>query len=163
MAAMTHAGAVVPQLKLAGDTHYVWLVEGADIIQGPNIPIREGKVRVPKGAGVGVDLDRDRLARAHEIYQKCGMRERDDVTTNEADAARLGPHSTVGYCRRDVLIVKSRRIRAIPGRSVPEQKRLTRRRRTGLPPPRKFPIPNPTQMCYRGRGRPRGQSVPATQ
>jgi glucarate dehydratase len=81
MAAMTHVGAVVPQLTWAGDTHYVWLIEGADVIQGPNIPIRNGQVAVPNGPGVGVDLDPDKLARAHEVYRKCGMRERNDAET----------------------------------------------------------------------------------
>jgi glucarate dehydratase len=81
MAAMIHVGAVVPQLRYASDTHYVWLVEGADIIQGPNLPIRDGTMSVPAGPGVGVEIDRDKLARAHETYQKCGMRRRDDGNT----------------------------------------------------------------------------------
>ncbi len=81
MAAMIHVGAVVPQLTLAGDTHYVWLVEGADIIDGPNLTIKDGHMQVPTGAGVGVNLDRDKLARAHEVYKKSGMRRRDDAGT----------------------------------------------------------------------------------
>lgn len=81
MAAMAHVGAVVPQLNYASDTHYVWLVDGADLIDGGKLPIREGKVTVPQGPGLGVALDRDRLARAHEVYRKCGMRERDDART----------------------------------------------------------------------------------
>lgn len=81
MAAMIHFGAVVPQLAFASDTHYPWLTEGVDVIQGPNLPIRDGKMKVPTGPGIGVRLDRDRLARAHEVYQKCGIRERDDVFT----------------------------------------------------------------------------------
>jgi glucarate dehydratase len=36
---------------------------------------------VPTMPGVGVALDRDKLARAHETYQRCGMRERDDEGT----------------------------------------------------------------------------------
>jgi glucarate dehydratase len=36
---------------------------------------------VPSGAGLGVELDRDRLAAAHEVYNKTTMRERDDATT----------------------------------------------------------------------------------
>jgi glucarate dehydratase len=36
---------------------------------------------VPDGPGVGVSLDRDKVARAHEVYRKCGMRERDDAFT----------------------------------------------------------------------------------
>jgi glucarate dehydratase len=78
MAAMIHVAAVVPQLSLASDTHYPWLVDGADIIEGPRLPLKDGKMAVPRGPGLGVTLDRDKLARAHEVFTKCGMRGRDD-------------------------------------------------------------------------------------
>jgi glucarate dehydratase len=81
MAAMIHVAAVTPQVTLASDTHYPWLVPGADIIEGPNLPIRRGHMAVPKAPGVGVSLDLDKLARAHETYVKSGMRERDDART----------------------------------------------------------------------------------
>jgi glucarate dehydratase len=81
MAAMIHVGAVCPQLTVASDTHYPWLPENADIIQGPKLPIRNGKLAVPTGPGLGVTLDADKLARAAETYRKCGMRERDDAGT----------------------------------------------------------------------------------
>ena len=81
MAAMIHVGAVCPQLTVASDTHYPWLPDNADIIEGAKLPIRDGKMRVPGGPGVGVTLDRDKLARANEVYRKCGMRERDDAST----------------------------------------------------------------------------------
>jgi glucarate dehydratase len=81
MAAMTHVGAVVPQLTVASDTHYVQLAEGHDIIVGEKLPIKDGKIKVPSGVGLGVSLDRDKLANAHEVYRKCGMRERGDAGT----------------------------------------------------------------------------------
>jgi glucarate dehydratase len=81
MAAMIHVGAVVPQLTVASDTHYPWLPDNADLIQGARLPIRNGRMRVPDGPGVGVQLDPDKLARAHETYRRCGMRERDDGFT----------------------------------------------------------------------------------
>jgi glucarate dehydratase len=81
MAAMIHLGAAVPQLTYPSDTHYPWLPQGSDIIEGPNLAIRGGKMKVPDGPGVGVRLDADRLARAHEVWRKCGMRERDDAGT----------------------------------------------------------------------------------
>jgi glucarate dehydratase len=81
MAAMTHVGAAVPQLTLASDTHYPWLPDGADIIQGDNLRFQHGRLKVPAGPGLGVELDQDKLARAHEIYRKCGMRSRDDGAT----------------------------------------------------------------------------------
>lgn len=81
MAAMIHAGAITPQLTYASDTHYVWLPEGADIIQGPNLKIVDGFMTVPAGQGLGIELDQDKLAVAAEAYRKCGMSGRDDAFT----------------------------------------------------------------------------------
>jgi glucarate dehydratase len=78
MAAMIHLAASIPQLTLASDTHYPWLIDAADIIDGPKLPIRDGRMNVPAGPGLGVTIDQDKLARAHETYAKCGMRGRDD-------------------------------------------------------------------------------------
>jgi len=81
MAAMIHVAALIPELTMASDTHYPWLVENADIIVGGKLPITGGRMKIPAGAGLGVELDRDKLAAAHEVYNKCGMRDRDDATT----------------------------------------------------------------------------------
>lgn len=81
MAAMIHVGAVCRQLAVASDTHNPHLVESGDIIQGAKLPIRNGRMAVPAGAGVGVNIDADKLARAHKTYRKCGMRERNDAET----------------------------------------------------------------------------------
>jgi glucarate dehydratase len=79
MAAMIHLGATLPQLTLPSDTHYPWLADDADIIEGPKLPIAGGQMKVPDGPGLGVAIDHDKLARAHEVYERCGMRGRDDV------------------------------------------------------------------------------------
>ena len=50
----------------------------ADIIEGPKLPIEAGTMAVPRGPGLGVSLDHDKVARAHEVYRKCGMTGRDD-------------------------------------------------------------------------------------
>jgi glucarate dehydratase len=78
MAAMIHLAATIPELTLASDTHYPWLIEGTDIIEGPPLSIRQGQMAIPAGPGLGVTLDHDKLARAHETFVKCGMRGRDD-------------------------------------------------------------------------------------
>ena len=81
MAAMIHVGAITPQLNYASDTHYVWLPKGADVIDGANLAIKEGHMKVPAGVGLGVTIDQDKLARAHEMYVKSKMRGRDDAFT----------------------------------------------------------------------------------
>jgi glucarate dehydratase len=81
MAAMIHLAATVPELTVASDTHYPWLVDSAEIIVGGKLPIAGGKMKFPSGPGLGIELDRDQLARAAETYQKCGMRDRDDAAT----------------------------------------------------------------------------------
>jgi len=78
MAAMIHLAASIPELTMASDTHYPWLVEGTDIIEGPRLTIQGGKMAIPAGPGLGLTLDHDKLARAHETYVKCAMRGRDD-------------------------------------------------------------------------------------
>ncbi len=78
MAAMAHLAAAIPQLTSASDTHYPWLPDDADIIEGPKLPIRDGAMPLPEGPGLGVSLDLDKLARANEVYRKTGMRRRDD-------------------------------------------------------------------------------------
>ncbi|HUR56721.1 MAG TPA: enolase C-terminal domain-like protein [Opitutaceae bacterium] len=76
LAAMTHLGAAMPNLSYALDTHYPWQWE--EIILGGRIRIEGGAVTLPKGAGLGVELDRLALARAHETYRRCGLTERND-------------------------------------------------------------------------------------
>lgn len=76
LAAMTHLGAAMPNLSYALDTHYPWQWE--DIIVGGRMKIEGGCVTLPKGPGLGVDLDRPALARAHEAYLRAGLKERND-------------------------------------------------------------------------------------
>ena len=70
MAAMIHLAASIPELTLASDTHYPWLVESTDIIEGPKLAIKDGRMAVPPGPGLGVTLDQDKLARgARDVHQ----------------------------------------------------------------------------------------------
>jgi glucarate dehydratase len=92
MAAMIHLGASIPELTLASDTHYPWLVETTDIIEGPKLAIKDGRMAVPPGPGLGVTLDQDKLARGAETYIKCGMHGRNDATLMK----RLEPGWTGG-------------------------------------------------------------------
>jgi len=76
LAAMTHLGAAMPNLSYALDTHYPWQWE--DVIVGGRMKIEDGCVTLPSGPGLGVELDRPALARAHENFQRCGLTERND-------------------------------------------------------------------------------------
>ncbi|MEU9284380.1 glucarate dehydratase family protein [Streptomyces sp. NPDC048275] len=77
LAAMTHLAAATPNLTYACDTHWPWKTE--DVVQPGTLAFTDGAVRVPRGPGLGVRLDRDALARLHEQYRACGLRNRDDT------------------------------------------------------------------------------------
>lgn len=78
LVAMTHLAAATPNLGYACDTHYPW--NSADeIVAGGALKFVDGALPVPTSPGLGVTLDRDALARAHERYQRCAIRVRDDT------------------------------------------------------------------------------------
>ncbi|MEO6239582.1 MAG: enolase C-terminal domain-like protein, partial [Vicinamibacterales bacterium] len=64
LATMLHLGAVVPNLSFAADAHYHHLTD--DIIEGGRFRYEGGAIRVPDGPGLGVRLDRDKLAQYAE-------------------------------------------------------------------------------------------------
>jgi len=76
LAAMTHLGAAMPNLSYALDTHYPWQSE--EIIKGGRIKFEEGSVVLPEGPGLGVELDQEALAKAHQNFLACGLKERND-------------------------------------------------------------------------------------
>jgi glucarate dehydratase len=77
LAAMVHLAATVPNLTYACDTHWPWKTE--DVVADQPLIFSGGALRVPDGPGLGVELDRDNLARLHEQYVACGLRTRDDT------------------------------------------------------------------------------------
>jgi glucarate dehydratase len=70
LATMLHLGATLPNLQFAADAHYHHLTD--DIIQGGLMPYRDGKIAVPTGPGLGVELDHDRLQHYAELYKELG-------------------------------------------------------------------------------------------
>ncbi len=79
LAAMTHLAAATPNLDYACDTHWPWKDPAEDVVLPGALRFVDGAVPVPTAPGLGVELDRDGLARLHEQYLSCGLRERDDT------------------------------------------------------------------------------------
>ena len=79
LAAMVHLASATPNLDYACDTHWPWKDAAEDVILPGALGFENGSVRVPTRPGLGVDLDRDALARLHEQYLACGLRNRDDT------------------------------------------------------------------------------------
>jgi glucarate dehydratase len=70
-AAMLHLAACTANLTLAADSHYHHLTD--DVIEGGKMQYRNGMMKVPSGPGLGISLDRDKLARYHELSKKQEM------------------------------------------------------------------------------------------
>ncbi|HEU4770176.1 MAG TPA: enolase C-terminal domain-like protein [Pyrinomonadaceae bacterium] len=70
LATMLHLGAVIPNLSFAADAHYHHLTD--DIIEGGKLKYEDGAIAVPSGPGLGVKLDRDKVAEYNELYRRLG-------------------------------------------------------------------------------------------
>jgi glucarate dehydratase len=70
LATMLHLGSVVPNLSFAADAHYHHLRD--DIIAGGKLPYVDGAIAVPDAPGLGVELDRDKLAEYAELFRELG-------------------------------------------------------------------------------------------
>lgn len=77
LVAMTHLAASVPLLSYACDTHYPW--QDDEVVQGGRMAFENGSLRVPTTPGLGVQLDRNALARLHDNYLNTSIRNRDDL------------------------------------------------------------------------------------
>lgn len=79
LAMFTHVGAAAPGEITALDTHWIWQ-DGQGLTVDP-LRISGGEIRVPDAPGLGIELDRDRLAEAHELYLEHGLGARDDAVS----------------------------------------------------------------------------------
>ena len=77
LAMFTQVGAAAPGEITALDTHWIWQ-DGQGLTADPFL-IRDGAIEVPTSPGLGVRLDHDRLAEAHELYREHGLGARDDA------------------------------------------------------------------------------------
>ncbi len=77
LAMFTHVGAAAPGQVTAIDTHWIWQ-DGQRLTKQP-LQIVGGQVQVPKAPGLGIELDRAEVAKAHELYRQHLLGARDDA------------------------------------------------------------------------------------
>ena len=70
LATMLHLGAALPNLGFAADAHYHHLTD--DIIKGGKLRYVDGKMRLPEGPGLGVELDYAKVEQYAELYRELG-------------------------------------------------------------------------------------------
>jgi glucarate dehydratase len=79
LAMFTQVGAAAPGEITALDTHWIWQ-DGQGLTKEPLL-IRDGEIKVPQAPGLGVELDRERLAEANALYLEHGLGARDDAVS----------------------------------------------------------------------------------
>ena len=72
----TQVAAAAPGDITAIDTHWIWQ-DGQRLTREP-LKIVDGHIKVPARPGLGVDIDMDAVAKAHELYKGMGLGARDD-------------------------------------------------------------------------------------
>lgn len=77
LAMFTHVAAAAPGEITAIDTHWIWQ-DGQRITKRP-YGITDGYLTVPDRPGLGVDIDHDAVAAAHQLYLSEGLGARDDA------------------------------------------------------------------------------------
>ena len=77
LAMYTHVAAAAPGRVTAIDTHWIWQ-DGQRLTREP-LRIVDGRIEVPARAGLGVELDMERIEQAHALYGKMGLGARDDA------------------------------------------------------------------------------------
>lgn len=70
LATMLHLGALLPNLRFAGDAHYHHLTD--DIIEGGKLSYVNGAIAVPTGPGLGVKLDREKVGVYADLFKQLG-------------------------------------------------------------------------------------------
>ncbi|MFC3944500.1 glucarate dehydratase [Pseudomonas gingeri NCPPB 3146 = LMG 5327] len=76
LAMFTHVAAAAPGEITAIDTHWIWQ-DGQGLTREP-LQIVDGFIQVPQKPGLGIELDLDAVAKAHECYRNMGLGARDD-------------------------------------------------------------------------------------
>jgi glucarate dehydratase len=82
LAMFTHVGAAAPGEITALDTHWIWQ-DGQRLTTAP-LEIHDGQIAVPRRPGLGVELDRDAVTAAHELYVEQALGARDDTVAMQS-------------------------------------------------------------------------------
>lgn len=77
LAMFTHCAAAVPGEINAIDTHWIWQ-EGIERLTKEPLQIIDGMVSLPKKPGLGIEVDREQILKAHELYLEHCLGARDD-------------------------------------------------------------------------------------
>jgi glucarate dehydratase len=77
LAMFTHVAAAAPGNVTAIDTHWIWQ-DGQRLTREP-LQIVDGRIEVPTGPGLGVEVDMERIEQANALYTTMGLGARDDA------------------------------------------------------------------------------------
>lgn len=72
LAMFTHVGAAAPGKPTGIDTHCIWQ-------EGQRLTIVGGEITVPDKPGLGIEIDMDQIAKAHELYKGMPSGARNDA------------------------------------------------------------------------------------
>ncbi|MGJ5006508.1 glucarate dehydratase [Bradyrhizobium oligotrophicum] len=77
LAMFTHVAAAAPGKVTAIDTHWIWQ-DGQALTKAP-LQIKGGRIAVPEQPGLGIEVDRSAIEKAHALYKSHGLGARDDA------------------------------------------------------------------------------------
>ena len=78
LAMVAHTAAAAPGEVNAADTHWIWQ-DGEGLTKNPH-QIKNGEIIIPRNShGLGLELDREKLDAAHQLYLKEGLGARNDA------------------------------------------------------------------------------------
>lgn len=76
LTAFAHVAAAAPGNPTALDTHWIWQ-DGQDLLDDAP-KIKDGYLEVPKGPGLGVTINMDRVMEANKLYNQIPFKDRND-------------------------------------------------------------------------------------
>jgi len=78
LAMIAHVGAAVPGTPTAIDTHWIWQ-EGIERLCKDPMKIEDGHIALTDKPGLGIEVDRDQIMKAHQVYLENALGARDDA------------------------------------------------------------------------------------